>query len=148
MVFGPLLDPPPSPSRQMSHVANVAPPYVAFRRPVVWHCDESRVGPIPGSAKMTIWTNASPTKKFIDRRYIQQIGKNSICRQYSIIEGSLGVNLPTYGQMQQQWWEHSEKRKRHKRKSRERSRCAKRQKSRETRFSNVLWLWKVQKQAR
>ena len=51
---------------------------VAFRRPVVWHCDESRVGPIPGSAKMTIWTNASPTKKFIDRRYIQQIGKNSV----------------------------------------------------------------------
>ena len=74
-----------SPSRQMSHVANVAPPCVAFRRPVVWHCDESRVGPIPGSAKMTIWTNASPTKKFIDRRYIQQIGKNSTVYVDSIV---------------------------------------------------------------
>ena len=82
------------------------------------------------------------------------------------IEGSLEVKLPTYGQMQQQLWEQSEKRKSQRRdsqqkedqrweKSEKRGRRKKikvREKVEQSRnsmsFSNVLWLRKVEEQAR
>jgi hypothetical protein len=39
------------------------------------------------------------------------LGKNAEVSVRTKTEGSLQVTLPTYGQMQQQWWEQSEKRR-------------------------------------
>ena len=74
----------------------------------------------------------------------------------SVIEGSLEVKLPTVWTNQKQRWEESEKRREEKRRRKKikkekvseerRSRCAKRQESREKlRFSNDLWLRRVDK---
>ena len=66
---------------------------------------------------------------------------------HPLIEGSLEVKLPAYGQMQQQWWENNQrtlkKRKSQTRESKKKEdqRARKGRKSRETQcFSNVLWL--------
>ena len=69
----------------------------------------------------------------------------SACKWSCLIsEGSLEVKLPTYGQMQQQWREKSEKREQEER----RSKCEKRQKSRETLCSaNVLWRRRMESKA-
>ena len=61
----------------------------------------------------------------------------------ALIEGSLEVKLPTiYGQMEKQRWEESEKRRSEKRKMRVREKVIK---SRNTMFSNDLWLRRVEK---
>jgi len=66
----------------------------------------------------------------------------------ALIEGSLEVKLPTiYGQMEKQRWEESEKRRAEERRSEKRKMRVREKviKSRNTMFSNDLWLRRVEK---
>ena len=65
-----------------------------------------------------------------------------------MIEGRLEVKLPTYGKVEQQWWEQSEKKKSQKRKSQQKEDQGAQKGTKVAKhsvFFMVVWLRRVEK---